>query len=153
GTLSKGYVTIPVSLGGTGTFHVRANITDLAGNTTQTASQTIVVNSATTWSASNSGVRIADPQQGDPQLEMGDVTVSHTLDHERGAGTVESGNRMLIFHSDSVNQQPVVQATLQSANNAALPATITATLTWNGSAQTPVNLSTTGFAQGDALTV
>jgi hypothetical protein len=66
-------------------------------------------------------VRIADP-------EMGDAVLSHALDLDQSPGTVQSGNPSLIFHSGSVNQKPVVQvvqATLQSKNNAALPATIT----------------------------
>ncbi len=33
----------------------------------------------------------------------------------------------------------------------ALPTTITATLTWNGTAQTPVTYNTTGFSPGDLL--
>ncbi len=46
----------------------------------------------------------------------------------------------------------MIQATLASANNAALPRTITAVLTWNGTATT-FTYSTSGDAPGDPLTI
>jgi hypothetical protein len=46
-----------------------------------------------------------------------------------------------------------VQVSLPSANNAALPATIAASLTFNGVAGATVTYSTTGFAPGDVFTL
>src|SRR5207249_3496850 len=59
----------------------------------------------------------------------------------------------LVFHSDSVSQKPIVQATLQSPNNAALPASVTAKLTFNGSSTATLTYSTTGLAKGDSFVI
>ena len=45
-----------------------------------------------------------------------------------------------------------IPATLITDNAGSLPSTVTATLTWSGTAQTPVSFSTTGFHAGDLLT-
>jgi hypothetical protein len=58
-----------------------------------------------------------------------------------------------VYHSASVSQKPIVQVSLPSANNAALPVSITGKLTFNGTAGATVTYSTTGFAPGDVFTI
>jgi hypothetical protein len=46
-----------------------------------------------------------------------------------------------------------VQAVLQNPNNAALPATVTASLTFNGSSTGTLTYSTSGLAAGDPFVI
>src|SRR5262249_53956680 len=48
---------------------------------------------------------------------------------------------------------PFAQVSVPSANNAALPASITGVLTFNGTTAATVTYSTTGYAPGDVLTL
>jgi hypothetical protein len=59
----------------------------------------------------------------------------------------------LVYNSDSVSIKPIVQATLQSANNAALPGTVTEVLTWNSGTPATFTYSTSGDSPGDQLTI
>ncbi len=53
-----------------------------------------------------------------------------------------------MYHSSQVSQKPIVQVQLSSPNNASLPGSITAELTFNGTTAATVTYSTTGFTPG-----
>src|SRR5205823_12480143 len=78
---------------------------------------------------------------------------SQPLDLDQSPGSGQSGNPALVYHSSQVSQKPIVQVQLSSANNASLPSTISAQLTYNGTTAATVTYSTTGFAAGDTLTL
>ena len=49
-------------------------------------------------------------------------------------GTHQGGSPALAYDSTTVSVKPIVQVSLPSANNAALPANVTTRLTFNGTA-------------------
>ena len=160
------------------TYLLKAQVNDRAGNTGTSAGQSVQVTSSS-WSWATQALT-SDPLYGDALDQLGDVQLSHALDLGQSSDMVEidasasasadatdaeaeldvsidplpspSTSASLIYNSDSVSQRPVIQATLASANNAALPSTITAVLTWNGTATT-FTYSTSGDAPGDPLTI
>jgi RHS repeat-associated protein len=153
GTLSGGAASIVLpALSGTGTYPVRARVTDRAGNQRTTAASNIVISSATTWSITAGQALTADPQAGDAQDQLGNVRLTHGLNLDLSGGG-QSGGAALVYNSDSTNVKPIIQATLQSPNNAALPATVSAVLTWNGSAGATLTYSTSGLAKGDSMVI
>jgi RHS repeat-associated protein len=153
GTLTNDQVSITLpTLSSTGTWYVRARVLDLAGNQGTSTVQSVTINSVTSWSGSATALS-ADPEQGDWLMQLGDVSFSHALDLDQSPGTAQSGNPALVYHSSQVSQKPIVQVQLSSANNASLPANITAQLTFNGTAAGTVTYSTTGFSAGDTLTM
>ena len=79
--------------------------------------------------------------------------VSHVLDLDRSPGTSVGGNPALVYDSTTANAKPVIEATLQTDNAAALPATAAAVLTWDGTAGATVTYSTAGFAPGDLVSL
>jgi RHS repeat-associated protein len=152
GTLSGGAASVVLpALAGTGTYPVRARVTDQAGNQQTSATATVMVNSATSWSAT-AQVLTSDPQAGDAQDQLGNVQLAHSLNLDLSGGG-QSGGAALIYNSDSTNVKPIIQATLQSPNNAALPATVTAVLTWNGAVGATLTYSTSGLAKGDSMVI
>ncbi len=152
GTLTGGAASITLpALSGTGTYPMRARVSDRAGNQGTSATATVVVSSAASWSMT-AQVLTADPQAGDALDQLGDVQRSHALDLDQSGGG-QSGGAALVYNSDSVAQQPIIQATLQSANGASLPATVSAVLTWNGTAGATLTYSTSGLHAGDALVI
>jgi YD repeat-containing protein len=152
GTLTGGAaaITLP-SFGATGTYPLRAQVSDRAGNQGTSATANVTVTSATGWSMT-AQVLAADPLTGDALDQLGDARRSLPLDLDQGGGGM-SGGAALVYHSDSVAQQPIVQATLLSANNASLPATVSAVLTWNGTAGATLTYSTSGLSKGDPLVI
>jgi RHS repeat-associated protein len=153
GTLTNDQATITLpTLSGTGTWYVRARALDLAGNEGTSGAQSVAVNAVTSWSGTAQALS-ADPEQGDFLMQMGDLTFSHALDLDQSPGTAQAGNPALVYHSSQVSQKPIVQVQLTSANNASLPANITAQLTFNGTAMGTLTYSTTGFSAGDTLTL
>jgi RHS repeat-associated protein len=153
GTLTNDQATITLpTLSSTGTWYVRARVLDLAGNQGTSTVQSVSVNSVTSWSGSATALS-ADPEQGDWLMQMGDNSFSHALDLDQSPGTAQSGDPALVYHSSQVSQQPIVQVQLSSANNASLPANVTAQLTLGGTAAGTVTYSTTGFSAGDTLTM
>src|SRR5207249_1932671 len=113
----------------------------------------IVVSSVTSaWTAAAQLLSV-DPETGDAQTQLGDVSLRHELDLDGSPGSSQGGSPALVYHSASVSQQPIVQVSLPSVNNASLPGTITAQLTFDGVTQaSPVTFDTTGFAPGDVFT-
>ncbi len=58
-------------------------------------------------------------------------------------------NLSLTYNSDTVDVQPIVATTYESAPNGPVPTSIQVTLTWNGVTQPPVTFSTTGHNPDD----
>ncbi len=158
------------------TYQIKALVNDAAGNTGTSAAQTVQVTAAASWSLGATQALTSDALLGDSLDQLGNVHLEHALDLGQSsdlallqADASESADAAeldvslsplpspttpaaLDYNSDSVSQRPVVQATIASANNAALPSAITAVLTWNGTAAT-FTYSTAGDQPGDALTV
>jgi YD repeat-containing protein len=155
GSLKDGsaLITLP-TLSGTGTYPVRARVTDLAGNQATSSTQTIVVTGATAWSISSAQVLTSDPLTGDATDQLGNVQASAPLDLDQSPGTAQSGNPALVYNSDSVTAQPVVLVTLQEPNNQSYSGTFPAQLTWDGTAQGSVNITipSTNNAPGSLIT-
>jgi len=97
------------------------------------------VNQGTTTS-----VPLTDPLGGDSLDQVGDTQLSAALNLDQSGGGA-GGNSALVYNSDAVSSRPIIQATINTPNNAALPGTITATLTWNGTAGSAQNFSTSGM--------
>jgi hypothetical protein len=136
GDLTDGFVLITLTaLASTGTYKVRARVTDLAGNQATTASKTFTVTSSTSFSIADARIRTSDPVDGNSQAQLGNVAVVHALDMDRSPGHGAAGNPMLVYNSASVSQKPIVQTTIVTPNNAALPSTIGIEITWNGTSQ------------------
>jgi RHS repeat-associated protein len=154
GTLHAGAATITLPLlPGTGTYQLRARVTDRAGNQGTSAVQTLQVGTVSSpWQLTARVLRV-DPEAGQAQEQLGDVSVTHELDLDQSPGTEQSGNAALVYHSDSVSVRPIVQAALTTPNSGALPTSIGVQLTWDGVLQSanPINFSTTGLAPGDVL--
>jgi RHS repeat-associated protein len=154
GTLKDGQVTIisPAVTPGF-SYGMKAQVTDLAGNTGTSAVVTVTVNAASSWTGS-AQVLTSDPLTGDAQDQLGDVQLSAPLNLDQSGGG-QGGGAALVYNSDSVNVKPIVQATLQTANNAALPGAVTAALTWNGGtpATFTYTVDTTTQHPGDTLTI
>jgi RHS repeat-associated protein len=152
-TLTNGFASIAVALSSAGTYRIRARVTDLAGNQGTSSVQTFTIGSVSSpWTLTDAVIRTSELAGGNPDLQLGDLQVSEPLDLDRSPGASQSLDPALIYNSSMVNVKPIVQATLITDNASSLPATFTATLTWNGTAQSPVTFSTTGFHAGDALT-
>ena len=135
------------------TYQIKALVNDLAGNTGTSAAQTVAVTSVTTWATGSAQVLTSDPLGGDAQDQLGDVTDSAALILDQSGGT-QDGGAALVYNSDSTNVRPIVQVTIPSANNAALPSSVTATMTWNGTAVGGTyTYGTTGDSPGDPLTI
>jgi hypothetical protein len=162
GTLTNGLATITLpALPATGTYRVRAHVTDLAGNAATSAAQSFTVTSSS-WGLSDVVVRSSDPNSGMAQNQLGDVSVSHPLDLDLSPGTDQSGNPALVYNSDSVHVRPIAQATLTSDNSTALPSQLGIKLVWAGTTQTQGGtvdsngfrwLSTSAAHPGDLLTL
>ncbi len=150
GTLTNGAADVKLpTLAGTGTYAVRASVTDLAGNVGTSAAQSFTVTTVPgPWTAT-AQVLTADPEQGDRTLTLGNVSTSHLLNLDASGGG-QSGVA-LVYNSDTVSVRPIVQVSIPTDNSAALPSTITARLTFNGVAAATMTYSTTGLAPGDPL--
>ncbi len=150
-TNGRGVVALNAALT-PGSYHIRADVNDLAGNTGYGAGMpfsigTITIPTLTTVTPPPpEGI---DPIHGDAELYQGTLTLSVPLDLDQSPGTDVSGNMALVYNSDRVNAQPIISAQVQTPNNVPLPSTISAQLTWNGTAQTTQNYSTTGLSAGE----
>ncbi len=156
-TLDNGQASITLpALSGTGTYTLQAFVSDLAGNQGSSALATMTVTSASGWGYVLTGAN-ADPTSntmpGDPQAELGDVTLSQPLILDRSGEADQAGDPALVYHSSQVDAYPVVQVQVQTPNNASLPASIAARLTFNGVAAATVTYSTSGLAAGSTLTL
>src|SRR5262249_37449433 len=111
-----------------------------------------VVASANTWALTDASV-IVDPFQGDPLLQRGNLTVMHALDLDKSPGTWRANDPALVYSSERVQPKPIIQAQLPSDSSSSLPANITVTLTWNGTAQASSSFSTSGRSAGEVFTL
>jgi RHS repeat-associated protein len=132
------------------TYVLKALVNDLAGNTGTSAGQTVAVTSVAAWSLASAVQLTSDPLGGDALDQLGNLQVQHALDLDQSPGNGQSGGAALVYNSDAVSVQPVIEATLNSPNNASLPSTITAVLTWNGT-PTTFTYSTSADQPGDQL--
>jgi hypothetical protein len=98
-------------------------------------------------------VLTADPLDGQAREQSGDVQVSHAVDLDQSPGSGQSGDPAFIYNSDQVSVQPIVQVGWQTDSTGALPSSVVATLTWNGTAQASKTFSGGGGADGDVLTM
>jgi YD repeat-containing protein len=137
-----------------GTVKVRARVSDLAGNEGTSATSTLQVQSSgSAWTLTDLTPQV-DVNSGDPTFQRGDLTVSQVLDLNQSPGTaLANGDGALAYNSERVGVKPIIQAEVQSDNSVALPATISAQLTFNGVAQASQNFNTTGLSPGDLIVV
>ena len=146
-------ITLPTALTIGSTFGIRARVTDRAGNEGTSSTQSVTVPSVgSAWSITPA-LASTDALLGSGPLQTGNLNLQHPLDLDQSPGTTVGGSPALAYNSDRVDVHPTISATLQSDNAVALPATITAQLTWNGVAQTAQTFSTTGLNPGDLITV
>jgi RHS repeat-associated protein len=153
-TLTDGFAsfTLP-ALPNTGTFPMRARVTDLAGNQGTSATATLQLTAAgSPWSLTGQ-VLSADPLDGRPLEQLGDLQLSHAVDLDTSPGTSQGGDPAFVYNSDSVSVAPIVQVGWQSDTNGSLPSSVTATLTWNGSVQASKTFQAGSATAGDVLTM
>ena len=151
-TSGSAAIALP-TLPSTGTYRVRAHLADLAGNQGTSTNDTFTVIGSSTATLTQAQVLDSDPLDGNALVQLGNVQALHALDLDQSPGTAQSGNPQFVYNSRSVAVEPIVQASIQTDNSLALPSTITATLTWNGTTQSGTTYSTSGFSPGDVLTL
>jgi RHS repeat-associated protein len=157
GTLTDGQVNVKLpQLAATGTYTLDARVTDLAGNQATSASATFnVSNNPTPWSVTSYQKGYLPDPTGNALELIGDATTQHPLDLDSSPGTSQSGSTGLVYHSDWVNNHPLVQLSISTPTNAPLPTSIVATLIFNSVTQTAVTYSAmpAGAVPGDTLTL
>jgi hypothetical protein len=81
----------------------------------------------------------------------GAIRLAHPLDFDKSPGVAVGRYPALVYNSETVNPQPILEAFLTSAPSDGVPSSIQVQLTWNnGTAQPWVTFSTTGHAAGDS---
>jgi hypothetical protein len=148
GTLVNGQAIISLpQLPAIGTYTFHARVTDLAGNQGTSPNATAVIVDPG-WSGT-AYVLDADPTQGNWDAQLGDVSLAHPLDLDQSPGTGQGGDAALVYHSSQTSATPIVDVDLQSPNTGSLPSTISARLTFSGTAAATVSYSVpTGFGAG-----
>src|SRR5262249_36797893 len=120
GTLANGACVLTLTaLSSTGTYPMRARVTDKAGNQGTSSTVNLQVTSASGWAVTGQ-VLTSDPLDGQAQEQLGNVFLAHPLDLDRSPGTAQSGNAALVYNSDAVSVKPIIQATIPSDNSTAL---------------------------------
>jgi YD repeat-containing protein len=146
------------------TFPIRAHVLDVAGNQGLSTVQNIVVYGVVNPWQIGTQILTADPFDGQGREQLGNVHVEHALDLDQSPGTTPGGNPRLVYNSDTVSVQPVVQVTIPTDNapGVLLPPSVTAQVTWNlnlppAQQQTftygPMGISSPPAAPGDVLTL
>jgi hypothetical protein len=132
-TLSDGVASFrePMTLAAGTTYQLKAQVTDLAGNQATSAGASVQVTTVASPWVPTGQVLTSDPLDGQAQTQLGDLRLAAPLDLDQSPGSGQGGNPALVYNSDSVSVRPIVQVSLPSNNNAALPGTITGTLTWD----------------------
>jgi RHS repeat-associated protein len=157
-TLTDGVASFrePMTLTAGTTYQFKAQVTDLAGNqATSTGASVSVTTVSSPWVPTGQ-VLASDPLTGQAEQQLGDLQLAAPLDLDQSPGTTQSGNAALVYNSDAVSVKPIIQVSLPSNNNAALPSTITGTLTWDtagANSTSALSFSTSGDVQGDVLTL
>src|SRR5262249_44868069 len=145
-----GLITLPALT--PGTYRVRARVSDMAGNQGTSTAVTFQVVASTGWPITDITAQ-PDPFSGDPLRQRGDLTLVHTLDWDQSPGTAAGAAPALAYNAARVPAKPIIQAQLKSDSSTALPPSLTARLTFNGTTQAAVTYSTTGLSPGDLITV
>jgi RHS repeat-associated protein len=118
-----------------GTFPVTVTLTDASGTLVRVTGQ------ATVWPWSlASGQLTNDPRQAEllpvaqakVALATGGVRISQALDFDQSPGASVSGDPALVYNSDTVNVQPVLQLEFATGPYDPVPTSITASVSWNG---------------------
>ncbi|MFL5242523.1 MAG: SBBP repeat-containing protein [Gemmataceae bacterium] len=152
GTLKDGTVSITLpTLPGTGTYPMRVRVTDLAGNQATSATQNIVVNAVgSAWTLTGQEIA-ADPLSGDALNFEGNAHLEAPINLSQSSDGSAYHQTRLVYNSDTVTVMPIIQGILQADNAVALPPSITAQLTWNGTVVATQTYTITGN-KGDLLT-
>ena len=106
-------ITLP-ELPSTGTYNVRARVTDLAGNEGASNVVTITVQSSSLGLA-DAFVLESDPWEGWSLEQLGNIALAHALDFDLSPGSAQGGNPSLVYNSMHVDVRPIVHAVLSSA--------------------------------------
>lgn len=146
----------------TGSYTVTTTLDDdisTQGHPTTTATGAATVEPA--WGLVQSDV--LTPADNDPErallvsvgeatvdLNTGGLRLAHPLDFDLSPGTGVGGSPALVYDSRTVNVRPVVQAELDAPSSGTTPSSITATLTWNGTAGSQQTFSTAGLRSAGA---
>jgi RHS repeat-associated protein len=157
-TLTDGVASFrePMTLSAGTSYQLKAQVTDLAGNQATSAGASVSVTSVSSPWVPTGQVLSSDPLTGQAEQQLGDLQLASPLDLDQSPGTTQSGNAALVYNSDAVSVKPIIQVSLPSNNNAALPGTITGTLTWDtagANSTSALSFSTSGDVQGDVLTL
>jgi RHS repeat-associated protein len=136
----------------TGTYKMRAEVKDKAGNTGYSATYTVTITStgANSWTTSITKDS-TDVNTGDSTSQDGNNTVSQSLDLDQSGGS-QSNGAALVYNSNETNSKPVISVAVQTDNSQALSAHATVTLTFNGVTQSSQTYSLSGDSPGDLLT-
>src|SRR5262249_46888176 len=119
--------------------------------TSATSTAQVVANSA--WTTTDV-TAMPDALQGDGMSLLGNLSASAPLDLDQSPGTSVAGNPALAYNSDWVNNHPIITPQVPSDPPPGMPGKVSAQLSLNGgSPQTSQSFSTTGFHQGDLLTI
>jgi RHS repeat-associated protein len=136
----------------TGTYKMRAEVKDKAGNTGYSATYTVTITStgANSWTTSITKDS-TDVNTGDSTSQDGNNSVSQSLDLDQSGGS-QSNGAGLVYNSNETNSKPVISVAVQTDNSVALSAHATVTLTFNGVTQSSQTYSLSGDSAGDLLT-
>jgi RHS repeat-associated protein len=141
-----------------GLFTIQYTVTDDGGQYT-TGTATADVMGAWSLDTNDSGARSNDPSgvfllpigEATVDLNQGALRLSHGLDFDQSPGTDVGGNPALIYNSATVNVRPVIQLAVQSDPNGTMATQAQVQLTWNGTAQSPVTYSLSGYQPGEEI--
>ena len=151
--LADGYVRITLpSFSGTGAYHLRARVSDLAGNEGTSAAANITITPATTWGLAGAAM-VNHPGEGNAGELLGVVTLAHALDLDLSPGSSQAGAPSFVYNGATVSARPVIQGVVTTPNNVSLPATLDVELVWDGASQGVNTYGATGIAPGDLITV
>jgi YD repeat-containing protein len=144
GELVNGNVDLQLAGLSLGNHTLVAEITNLAGIQGATTVSFDVV-THTTWGLSDA------TRQFDT---LGTNIVSHALDLDTSPGTGQSLNAALVYNSADISPEPTILADLQTANSAALPATMDVDLYWDNVSQGTVSYDLVdNYAPGDQVPI
>jgi len=84
-------------------------------------------------------------------VNTGGLRLQYPLDFDQSPGTDVGGNPVLVYNSNTVSVQPIIEATLTPPANDGIPTSLQARLTWNnGQAEPWVVFNTAGHSAADS---
>jgi hypothetical protein len=152
GLLHSGFASLILPSLALGAAVLRARVADRAGNEGQTTAGVQLLAVSDPWQL-NATVRTADVGEGLPDEQLGDARAALDLDLDLSPGRAVALSPQLVYSSAAADPRPVVQATLSTDSNQALPPVVRAVLTWDGIAQPEQVFDTTGLLAGQSLTL